>query len=398
MPNYIDALARLAAGFGANVAPGQTVMVQAKIGQEELARAIAAACYDLGAHHVEVSYDDIHVKRARLVHAPDEALGDVVGWVKERPRALANIQGALISLSGPTVPGLLDDVDPSRIGRDTVPLEEWPRVIAERAVNWAIVPGPNDPWARLVFPELENGQALDRLWQQIGHVCRLDEPDPIAAWQLRTRELADVAARLSTARLDTLHYRGPGTDLHVGLLPGVKWEAGTFETSWGREHLPNIPTEEVFTSPDPERTEGTVTSTKPLVISGRVIEGLRVRFESGRAVEVDADEGAPILQELLSLDREANRLGEVALVDGSGRIGRLDTVFQDTLLDENAASHIALGSGFTHLADSPATAARINHSAVHEDFMIGGPGVDVTATTCDGREIPVLIDGRWEIP
>jgi aminopeptidase len=398
MPNYTDALARLAAGFGANVAPGQTVMVQAKLGQEELARAIVAACYDRGAHHVEVSYDDLYIKRARLLHAPDEALGDVVPWVRERPRALANIQGALISLSGPAVPGLLDDVDPTRIGRDTVPLEEWPRIIAERAVNWVIVPGPNESWAQLVFPELEEGEALERLWDQIAHVCRLDEPDPLEAWRLRTDELTGVAVRLSDAQLDMLHYTGPGIDLHVGLLPGVRWEAGTFVTSWGREHLPNIPTEEVFTSPDPERAEGTVVSTKPLVISGRVIDGLRVRFEAGRAVEVDADEGAGILRELLSLDGDANRLGEVALVDGSGRIGRLDTVFQDTLLDENAASHIALGSGFSHLAEDDTARARINRSAVHEDFMIGGPGVNVTATTRDGREVPVLIDGQWEIP
>jgi aminopeptidase len=398
MSNYTDALARLAAGCGANVAPGQTVMVQAKLGQEELARAIAAACYDRGAHHVEVSYEDLHIKRARLLHAPEEALGDVVPWVRERPRALANIHGALISLSGPTVPGLLDDVDPTRIGRDTVPLEEWPRVIAEGAVNWAIVPGPNAAWAQLVFPELDNGEALGRLWEQIAHVCRLDEPDPLEAWRLRSRELAGVANRLSEAELDMLHYRGPGTDLHVGLLPGVRWEAGMFVTNWGREHLPNIPTEEVFTSPDPERTEGTVASTKPLVISGRVIDGLKVRFEAGRAVDVDADEGAAILRELISRDGDANRLGEIALVDGSGRIGRLETVFHDTLLDENAASHIALGSGFAHLAKDAAAAAKINRSAVHEDFMIGGPDVDVTATTRDGREVPVLIDGRWEIP
>jgi aminopeptidase len=249
-----------------------------------------------------------------------------------------------------------------------------------------------------VFPELEDGDALDRLWEQIAHVCRLDEPDPLEAWRLRTRELAGVAARLSEAQIDTLHYHGPGTDLHVGLLPGVRWEAGMFSTNWGREHLPNIPTEEVFTSPDPERTEGTVASTKPLVLSGRVIDGLKVRFEAGRAVEVDADVGGAILRELISRDDDANRLGEVALVDGSGRIGRLDTVFQDTLLDENAASHIALGSGFAHLADDPGAAATINRSAVHEDFMIGGPGVDVTATTRDGREVSVLIDGRWEIP
>jgi aminopeptidase len=195
-----------------------------------------------------------------------------------------------------------------------------------------------------------------------------------------------------------LHFTGPGTDLRIGLLAGVRWEGGTFTTSWGREHLPNVPTEEVFTSPDPERTEGTVTSTKPLLVSGRVVKGLRVRFEGGRAVAIDADEGADLLRELVAREEDGNRLGEVALVDGSGRIDELGTIFHDTLLDENAASHIALGSGFGHLAQDESVAAQINSSAVHTDFMIGGRDVKVTGTTRDGRDVPVLIDGRWQLP
>jgi aminopeptidase len=392
---YESQLANLAACLGANVAPGQTVVVNAKLGQETLARALAVACYDRGAHQVEVSYADPHVQRARLQHAPDEALGAVIPWVRQRPTALAEIQGALIGLSGPSAPGLLDDLDPGRIGRDTVQLIEWVKVIAEKSVNWTIVPGPSLAWAQLVFPALDGEAALGRLWEQIARVCRLDEPDPLSAWGRRTAELARAARRLDAAALDSLHFTGPGTDLHVGLLPGVNWEGGTFTTSWGREHLPNVPTEEVFTSPDPVRTEGTVTSTKPLLVSGRVVKGLRVRFEGGRAVAIDADEGADLLRELVAHDENGNRLGEVALVDGSGRIDELGTIFHDTLLDENAASHIALGSGFAHLADNDSVAARINSSAVHTDFMIGGRDVRVTGTTPDGRELPVLIDGRW---
>jgi aminopeptidase len=183
----------------------------------------------------------------------------------------------------------------------------------------------------------------------------------------------------------------------VGLMPGVIWTGGRFRTAWGREHLPNVPTEEVFTSPDPERTQGTVTSTKPLLVSGRSVNGLRVRFEAGRAVEIDATEGAPVLRELVRRDADANRLGEVALVDRSGRIGPTGTVFHDTLLDENAASHIALGSGFTHLTTDEKVAARINASAVHTDFMIGGPEVNVTGMTRDGREVPVMTEGEWTL-
>jgi aminopeptidase len=395
---YEPELANLAARLGANIAPGQTVVVNAKLGQETLARALAVACYDRGAHQVEVSYADPHVQRARLQHAPDEALGTVIPWVRYRPTALAEMQGALIGLSGPSAPGLLDDLDPGRIGRDTVQLIEWVKVIADRSVNWTIVPGPSLAWAELVFPALDGEAALARLWEQIARVCRLDEPDPLSAWRQRTAELARAAQRLDAAGLDSLHFTGPGTDLHVGLLAGVHWEGGTFKTNWGREHLPNVPTEEVFTSPDPVRTEGIVTSTKPLLVSGRVVKGLRVRFEGGRAVAIDADEGADLLRELVAHDENGNRLGEVALVDGSGRIDELGTIFHDTLLDENAASHIALGSGFAHLAGDDSVAAQINSSAVHTDFMIGGPDVRVTGTTRDGRELPVLIDGRWQLP
>ncbi len=269
--------------------------------------------------------------------------------MRERPGRLAELQGALISLSGPAAPGLLDAVDPARIGRDTVALVEWMEVIAAGSVNWTIVPGPTAAWARLVHPDLDQEAALARLWDEIAHICRLDAEDPVAAWWERSAQLIESARRLDEAALDSLHFVGPGTDLTVGLIPGVKWTGGAFGTAWGREHMPNLPTEEVFTSPDPERTEGTVTSTKPLLVSGRSVNGLRVRFEGGRAVEIDADEGAPLLRELVSRDADANRLGEVALVDGSGRIGPTGTVFHDTLLDENAASHIALGSGFTHL-------------------------------------------------
>ncbi len=300
-------------------------------------------------------------------------------------------------LSGPTAPGLLDRVDPARIGRDTVALVEWIEVLSERAVNWSIAPGPNVAWAKLVHPELDEEAALALLWEEIAHICRLDEDDPVAAWWSRSKQLTDAAARLQDVQLDSLHFEGPGTDLKIGLMPGVDWNGGAFQTAWGRDHLPNLPTEEVFTSPDPERTEGVVTSTKPLLISGRAVEGLRIRFEQGRAVEIDADEGAPLLRELVARDPDANRLGEVALVDGSGRIGPTGTVFHDTLLDENAASHIAVGSGFTHLTDDEQVAQRINKSAVHTDFMIGGPDVEVTGATRDGRELPVLIGGRWRI-
>jgi len=389
------ALAKLAVAAGANVAPGQTVVIDARLGQEEVARALVAECYTCGAHQVEVRYGDPHVDRARLALAPDEALGEVIPWVRDHTLQMGGLRCAWIGLSGPVAPGLLDDLDPVRIGRDSVALAEWNQVLDARTVSWTIVPGPSAGWAGLVFPDLAPEAALERLSAELSVILRLDAADPVAAWRERSAQLTRSAARLDAAALDALHFTGPGTDLIVGLIPGVRWTGGSLTTVWGREHIPNLPTEEVFTSPDPARTEGTVAATKPLLVSGRAIEGLRVRFEAGRAVAIDADEGASVLRELVQRDEAADRLGEVALVDGSGRVGPSGIIFHDTLLDENAASHIALGTGFVHLAPDEPAASRINRSAVHTDFMIGGPEVAVTGMTRDGREIPVLAGGDW---
>ncbi len=393
-----ERLAALAVEVSANVADGQTVIVRAHLADAPLVRAIVRAAYRRGAHQVQVDWNDPLVRKIRLEEADDAALGWVSPWVHELPTKLGELRGSAIMLAGDPAPGLYDDIDAGRLGRDTVPIPEWGVVVGERTVNWAIVPSPTRAWAGLVHPDLDGDVALERLWSEIEHVCRLDERDPGAAWRARAAELAGSAERLTLAQLDTLHFEGEGTDLHVGLLPGVRWSGGGETTVWGREHLPNIPTEEVFTSPDPRRTEGVVRSTKPLLVSGRAVTGLRMRFEGGRAVEIDADSGAELLRELAARDDGAARLGEVALVDGSGRIGALDTIFHQTLLDENAASHIAIGRGFEFLAEDPQSAGRINISAVHTDFMIGGPGVRVSGRTRDGRDIEVLAeDGTWRL-
>ena len=239
--------------------------------------------------------------------------------------------------------------------------------------------------------------ALDRLWEQIARICRLDADDPGQAWRERSAELTGMAGRLHDADLDSLHFAGPGTDLTIGLLAGTRWEGGGSTSSDGVDHLANIPTEEVFTSPDPERTQGTVTSTRPLLVSGRTVSGLRIRFEGGRATEVDADDGAGLIRELIAQDENAARLGEVALVDSASRVGESGLVFHDTLLDENATSHIALGFGFGFLCEDEGSASRVNVSGIHTDFMIGGPEVEVTGRTRDGREIPVLMRQDWAL-
>jgi len=386
-------------GFGANVQPGQVVSVGCEPGKEYMVRAVAASAYRHGARFVDVQYFDPWVKRARVEYAArDEDLDFIPDWHGKRLLALGEIGAARVGLSGPVAPGLLEDLDPARVGRDRFPaLKEAGKVVNDRTTNWTIAPCPTPAWAKVVFPDLDEREALERLEGHLMHVCRLDEDDPVAAWRSRADFLVATAERLTERRFDALHYDGPGTDLTVGLLPATTWQAARFERADGLVHMPNLPTEEVFTSPDPARVDGEVTSTKPLVLTdGTVVRGLRVRFERGRAVQIDADTAAETLRTICARDEGASRLGEIALVDAEGRIGALDTVFYDTLLDENAASHIAFGQGFPFVIGEEAR-SRVNASELHLDFMIGSHDLKVTGITAGGERVPVLVEGHWQV-
>jgi aminopeptidase len=395
---YTDAMAELVVRFGANVQPGQVVAIGAEPGKEEMVRAIAEHAYRAGAKFVDLSVFDVHLKRARALYGKRDDLGYVPPWIGQRVLTLGELRAARISLSGPSAPHALDDVDPELIGLDMLPrVPESMRVVNDRTTNWSIVPAPTPAWALLVHPRLAPAAALERLWAEVAHVCRLDEPDPIASWQTRLSELGRVATALTEQRLDAIRLRGPGTDLTVGLLASSRWIAADDETAGGIAHRPNLPTEEVFTTPDPERVDGTVTATKPLFTAGTTISGLRVSFEHGRVTSIDADEGAEVLRGLVARDDGAARLGELALVDGQGRIGPLETVFYDTLLDENAASHIALGAGYQVGVTDEADRARVNVSQIHTDFMIGSSEISIDGLRAGGEIVPVMRAHRWQL-
>jgi aminopeptidase len=396
-PELLERFADLVIGFAANVQPGQVVAIGSELGKEAVTRALAASAYRHGAKYVDVLYFDLHVKRARLLHAGEETLDYIPPWLGERTLELGRMRAARIGLSGPAHPGLLSDLDPKRVGRDSLPaIPEIGVVVNQRTTNWAAVPCPTRAWAQLVHPDVDPDEAWRRLCDQIVHVCRLDTDDPIAAWRERAETLVGAADRVTTRRFDALRYVGPGTDLTIGLLPTSRFLAARFETVDGIVHLPNLPSEEIFTSPDPTRADGVARATKPLVLGGSIIRGLEVEFREGRAVRIDAEEGADVLRSYVQRDEGASRLGEVALVDGQGRIGALDTVFFDTLLDENAASHIALGHAYA-MGVGEEDAERINDSAIHVDFMIGSPEVDVYGVAADGTETPVLAGGDWQV-
>jgi aminopeptidase len=396
--DLLERYADLVVGVGANVQAGQIVWIVAEPSSAPFVRLVAAAAYARGARFVDPWYFDPYVKRIRLEHADPSTLDFVPSWYGDRLLALGEGHGVRISITPQVPPGLLAGIDPAIAAKDALPaIRENFQVINSRTTSWTVVPWPTADWARAVFPALDADTAVDRLWEQLVHVLRLDEPDPAAAWHTRLQELHDAGTRIDARRFDALRFRGPGTDLTVGLLPTSRFSSETpgMQTVDGVVHAPNIPTEEIATAPDPTRVDGTVTATKPLDVSGSVVTDLVVRFEGGRAVELEGT-NVDALRGRTVVDDGASRLGEVALVDGSGRIGKTGTVFFNTLLDENAASHLALGNAYA-ISVAEEDRERINKSAIHIDFMIGSDDVAVTGVGEDGSETPVLTHGSWQV-
>ncbi len=399
--DYSDLTRRLAdliVQFGANVQPGQLLGVTSYVGKEALTREIARSAYERGAKFVDVWYSDQWVKRERLLHGDAGTFSYIPPWMTDRMEHFSDEHAARIALSGPPSPHALDGVPADRSGLDLLPyLPGTGALVNRRTTNWCVAPAPTMDWARIVYPDADPDDALDRLWQAIAHVCRLDEDDPVAAWTERMETLKRSATALTERAFDAIHLHGPGTDLTVGLFRSSIWHAAEFRTVDDLAHFPNIPSEEAFTTPDPLRVDGHVSATLPLELYGSIIRGLRVEFEGGRVVKIDADENAETLRSACTKDDGASRLGELALVDGAGRIGPLHTVFFDTLLDENAASHIALGSAYAMAVPDEAEKQRINESKIHIDFMIGSPELDVDGITTAGERVPVLRQGSWQI-
>jgi aminopeptidase len=394
----LERYARLVVETGANVQRGQVVWIIAEPRAAPLARAIAAVAYDRGARFVDPWYFDPEVKRIRLEHAAEDTLDFVPPWFGRRLLSVGEQHGSRISITPMVPPGLLDGIDPARAGRDQLPsTRETFDVINARTTNWCVVPWPTPEWARLVHAGLDDEAALAALWEQLVFVLRLDEPDPAAAWRERFGQLHEAGRRLDAHRFDALHYEGPGTDLTVGLLPTSRFSSDVagMQTVDGVVHFPNLPSEEIASAPDPLRVDGVVAATKPLDVSGTVVDNLRVRFEGGRAVEIEGD-NADALRSRCAKDDGASRLGEVALVDREGRIGQTGTVFFNTLLDENAASHFAFGNAYA-ISVGEEDRARINTSSIHIDFMVGSDDVAVTGVKADGARVPVLRGGTWQL-
>jgi len=397
LETYADVILRL----GANVQPGQTVLITGLVEHAYLLRILADRAYVQGAGAAYVYYRDTHVIRSQLTLATaDGAAARIDPWMKAATDAAIAERWATVDTTGDSTDNEFEGASP---GRSSAWQANWCdqsfRTI-DAGLSWTIAACPVPGWAQRVY----GAPDLAPLWNDLRYVMRLDEPDPVAAWQARMDELGAQAARLDEAAFTAVRFRGEGTDLSVTLHPDSVWQSARYVTPWGISYVPNLPTEEIFTTPDYRGVEGTVATTKPVLINGVRAEGLVLRFEAGRIVEVKARTGADAVRAQIAVDDGASRLGEVSLVDASSRIGRLDRIFKDTLLDENAACHIAWGlSCYESLGEHlPATneernARGVNMSRIHQDVMIGGPDVTVFGVTKEGAEVPVLLRERWQI-
>lgn len=389
----LERYAELAVRVGANVQPGQEVFILPMVEHAELARALVRQSYKAGASYVHVQYRDDHVRHAMIGLGPDSALTYSPEWEKEFARAMDG--NAEIGTMGRPEPYLLADLDGGRVGR-AVQLdiaEIVQRQHRENTINWCGVGAPNEGWATQVFGEPD----VERLWEKVAFCMRLDEPDPVAAWREQMARLDARAATLTTLGPNALRYRGPDTDLLVGLFPTARWGSAGFRTSGGIDYVANLPTEEIFTTPDPRVADGTIRSSKPLSLGGQIVRGLQLTFEAGRIIKVDADEGAELVRSQIATNENADRLGEVALVTSESRVGQSGTLFFDTLFDENAACHIAYGMGLAYAFDGEPDPA-INDCNIHVDFMVGSPELEVDAVLADGTEVPLIRNEEWQLP
>jgi aminopeptidase len=412
----LEPYAELAVRVALNLQPGQRLLIVGplmnggvSLDAAPLVRHIAASAYRAGADLVEAIWGDEQLQLARFHHARADTFSHFSSWLPTALAEHAEAGHATLSVFA-NDPDLLQNEPTERAGalqqatsRSVTPFRE---LVSRNHTNWAVIAAPSAAWAAKVFPKAAPGEQRAELWATIARLCRLDRPDPVAAWQEHLAALQARSGRLNARRYSALRFSGPGTDLTVGLPPGHIWVSGASTSRQGIRFVPNLPTEEVFTIADRHRVAGVVRSTKPLNYAGSLIEDFTLTFEGGRVVDLKAARGESVLRQLVDTDEAAGRLGEVALVPHSSPIAQSGLLFYNTLFDENAASHVALGtaykftlSGADAMSDDQFEKAGGNRSAVHVDFMIGSAELDVDGVSTDGTSTePLMRRGDWTDP
>ena len=412
--DFLKTYAEIAVKVGLNLQPGQRLILQAlKYGgvpleSAPLVREITSAAYQIGSPLVDVLWRDDELDLIRYREAPRDSFEEFPSWQAAGILEVIENGGAMLSISS-FDPDLLSEQDPELIAaRQKSIRKHWKPIsqhIGRNTMNWTVLSIPHPGWARKVFPDLPEEDQIPALWDALFKICRVYAKDPLDAWDQHIQNLKLRSQYLNEKAYRRLHYHAPGTDLTIGLPEGHRWKSAGFSTRGGIPFTANIPTEEVFTLPDRRRVEGTVSSTRPLAYAGNVIDQFSLTFEKGRVVQFSARQGEQILSDLLRIDEGACMLGEVALVPNSSPISRSGLLFYNTLLDENASCHLALGAayGFSlqggeQMAEEEFVSRGGNISLIHEDFMIGSGELDVDGELADGSREAVLRSGEWAFP
>ena len=404
-PIKLDRLAETTIKVGLQLQPGQDLLITAPSAALPLVRRIAEHAYKAGAGLVVPFFTDEQLTLARYQYAPDASFDKAANWLYDGMAKAFSANTARLAIVGDD-PMLLSTQDPGKVSRankaNSMAYQPALEKIAGFDINWNIIAWPGTAWAKLVFPNETADNAVRKLADAIFAASRVDREDPIAAWADHNAKLHEKTAWLNQNRFSALHFKGPGTDLTVGLADGHEWHGGASTAKNGITCNPNIPTEEVFTTPHAHRVEGYVSSTKPLSYNGTLIDNISVRFEAGRIVEAKASRGEDVLRKVLETDEGASRLGEVALVPHSSPISKSGLLFFNTLFDENAACHIALGQCYAKcfldgatLSPEQIAAQGGNKSLIHIDWMIGSNEVDIDGIRADKTRVPVFRKGEW---
>ena len=397
--------ARLIAETGVATEKGHTVVLQISVDQAPLARLITQEAYKLGAAEVIVQWTDDQIQREFLLHAatdrienvPQSKIDQADEWLEKGASRISVVSADPDAFAG---------VDSHRVATYQAAagkaLMNLRKATQANKVSWTVVAAAGKQWAAKVFPDLPEEEQVDALWDQIFKTTRVYEEDPVLAWKKHDEKLAKKAEELNQEQFSALHYTAPGTDIIIGLPKNHLWEGAGSYNARGEKFMANMPTEEVFTAPDSHRVDGYISSTKPLSYAGTIISGMKFTFKDGKVVDFSAEQGEDVLAKLLDTDEGARRLGEVALVPDPSPISQSGIIFFNTLFDENASNHLALGSAYafsvkggTEMSDEELAEAGLNRSQTHVDFMVGSDKMDIDGIREDGSTVPIFRNGYW---